>query len=96
MTLAWVGVTPLFPTLLGQPRRGAEISEMYPLVEVLDLLRDVHDWTGFADHFTYVRTGDAPRNVSAMLADATNFGPKRMAGASSRNRPHAGGCSGVS
>ena len=36
--------------------------------------------------FTHVRTGDVPRNVSAMLAgvlaDATNLGPKRMASAS--------------
>jgi hypothetical protein len=65
---------------------NAEISDMYPMVEVPDLLREVHDWTGFADHFTHVRTGDAPRNVSAMLAgvlaDATNLGPKRMASAS--------------
>jgi TnpA family transposase len=65
---------------------NAEISDMYPMVEVPDLLREVHDWTGFADHFTHVRTGDVPRNVSAMLAgvlaDATNLGPKRMASAS--------------
>lgn len=47
---------------------NAEISDMYPMVEVPDLLREVHDWTGFADHFTHVRTGDTPRNVSAMLA----------------------------
>ncbi|MCF1470296.1 Tn3 family transposase, partial [Agrobacterium vitis] len=51
-----------------------------------DLLREVHEWTGFADLFTHVRTGDVPKNVSAMLAgvlaDATNLGPKRMAGAS--------------
>ena len=64
----------------------AEISEMYPLVEVPDLLREVHEWTGFADQFTHVRTGDAPQNISAMLAgvlaDGTNLGPKRMAGAS--------------
>lgn len=64
----------------------AEISDMYPMVEVPDLLREVHDWTGFADCFTHVRTGDNPRNVSAMLAgvlaDATNLGPKRMASAS--------------
>lgn len=50
------------------------------------MLREVHDWTGFADHFTHVRTGEVPRNVSAMLAgvlaDATNLGPKRMASAS--------------
>jgi phosphoglycerate dehydrogenase-like enzyme len=65
---------------------NAEISDMYPLVEVPDLLREVHEWTGFADHFTHVRTGDVPRNISAMLAgvlaDATNLGPKRMASAS--------------
>lgn len=65
---------------------NVEISEMYPLVEVPDLLRDVHEWTGFADQFTHVRTGDVPQNLSAMLAgvlaDATNLGPKRMAGAS--------------
>lgn len=65
---------------------NAEISEMYPLVEVPDLLREVHEWTGFADQFTHVRKGDAPQNISAMLAgvlaDGTNLGPKRMAGAS--------------
>ncbi|WP_292136033.1 Tn3 family transposase [Mesorhizobium sp.] len=65
---------------------NAEISDMYPLVEVPDLLREVHEWTGFADFFTHVRTGDVPRNVSAMLAgvlaDATNLGPKRIASAS--------------
>ena len=65
---------------------NVEISEMYPLVEVPDLLREVHEWTGLADQFTHVRTADAPQNVSAMLAgvlaDATNLGPKRMAGAS--------------
>jgi TnpA family transposase len=65
---------------------NAEISDMYPMVEVPDLLREVHDWTGFADHFTHVRTGDSPRDVSAMLAgvlaDATYLGPKRMASAS--------------
>lgn len=65
---------------------NVEISDMYPLIEVPDLLREVHDWTGFADQFTHVRTGDTPQNISAMLAgvlaDGTNLGPKRMAGAS--------------
>ncbi|MET3524839.1 hypothetical protein [Mesorhizobium abyssinicae] len=41
----------------------------YPLVEVPDLLREVHEWTGFADHFTHVRSGDNLRNVSAMASD---------------------------
>ena len=65
---------------------NTEITDMYPLVEVPDLLREVHEWTGFADQFTHVRTGDAPQNIAAMLAgvlaDGTNLGPKRMAGAS--------------
>ncbi|NEI67925.1 Tn3 family transposase, partial [Rhizobium leguminosarum] len=42
-----------------------------------DLLREVHEWTGFADQFTHVRTGDAPQNIAAMLAgvlaDGTNL-----------------------
>lgn len=63
-----------------------ELNTMYPLVEVPDLLRDVQAWTGFADQFTHVRTGEGPHNVPAMLAgvlaDATNLGPTRMAGAS--------------
>ena len=42
---------------------NTEITEMYPLVEVPDLLREVHEWTGFADQFTHVRTGDAPKNI---------------------------------
>jgi TnpA family transposase len=75
---------------------NAEMSEMYPLIEVPHLLREVHDWTGFADQFTHIRTGDAPRNISAMLAgvlaDGTNLGPKRMAGASKGISVHQIGC----
>jgi TnpA family transposase len=63
-----------------------ELTALYPLVEVPDLLREVHQWTGFAEQFTHVRTGDVSQNVSAMLAgvlaDGTNLGPKRMALAS--------------
>ena len=46
---------------------NTEISDMFPLIEVPDLLREVHEWTGFVDQFTHVRTGDTPaervRNV---------------------------------
>jgi TnpA family transposase len=79
-------VTPTAGEVPAAEELNAEISDMCPMVEVPDLLREVHDWTGFADHFTHVRTGDVPRKVSAMLAgvlaDATNLGPKRMASAS--------------
>jgi hypothetical protein len=63
-----------------------ELADMYPLVEVPDLLMEVHAWTGFADRFTHIRTQDPPRNIPAMLAgvlaDATNLGARRMASAS--------------
>lgn len=54
--------------------------------------RGKHDWTGFVDHFTHVRTSDVPKNVSAMLAgilaDATSLGPKRIASASTAISAH--------
>jgi hypothetical protein len=63
-----------------------ELGDMYPLVEVPDLLMEVHAWTGFADEFTHIRTQEPPENIPAMLAgvlaDATNLGAKRMAAAS--------------
>src|SRR5208282_4571048 len=43
-------------------------------------------WTGFAQWFTHLRTGDtvrlAPALLAAILGDATNLGAKRMADAS--------------
>jgi len=63
-----------------------ELGDMYPLIEVPDLLMEVHAWTGFADRFTHIRTQEPPRSIPAMLAgvlaDATNLGAKRMAAAS--------------
>ncbi|KZL21110.1 hypothetical protein PsAD37_03517 [Pseudovibrio sp. Ad37] len=52
----------------GAEELNEELTQMYPHVEVLDLLRDVHKWTGFADQFTHVCTGDAPHNITTMLA----------------------------
>jgi Tn3 transposase DDE domain len=63
-----------------------QLGDMYPLIEVPDLLMEVHHWTGFADRFTHIRTQEPPRSIPAMLAgvlaDATNLGAKRMASAS--------------
>jgi TnpA family transposase len=63
-----------------------ELSDMYPLIQVPDLLMEVHAWTEFANQFTHIRTQEPPRSIPAMLAgvlaDATNLGAKRMAVAS--------------
>jgi TnpA family transposase len=86
-------VTPLTSEIPAEAETlNRELSGMFPLVEVPDLLREVHDWTGFADQFTHIRTQEAPQNIQAMLAgvlaDATNLGPKRMATASKGISPH--------
>jgi hypothetical protein len=64
-----------------------ELNSFLPNVHITDLLAEVDGWTGFADKFTHLRTGDMVRNRSAILAgvlaDATNLGAKRMAEASS-------------
>lgn len=57
-----------------------------PLIEITDLIADVDAWTGFSRCFTHLRTGEPVRSqpalYAAILADATNLGPKRMADAS--------------
>jgi hypothetical protein len=64
-----------------------ELNRFLPNVHITDLLAEVDGWTGFAERFTHLRTGDMVRNrsaiLAAVLADATNLGPKRMAEASS-------------
>lgn len=63
-----------------------ELNRHLPNVNITDLLAEVDSWTGFSDRFTHLRTMDVVRNrsaiLAAVLADATNLGPKRMAEAS--------------
>lgn len=59
------------------------LAARLPRVRITDLLEEVDGWTGFTGCFTHLRTGlpnAASRTVmTAVLADATNLGLRRMA-----------------
>ncbi len=47
---------------------------------------EVASWTGFTQHFTHLKTGEPAKDLepilAAILADGTNLGLSKMAGAS--------------
>ncbi|KJS39356.1 MAG: transposase [Rhodospirillaceae bacterium BRH_c57] len=65
---------------------------MLPRLRITELFAEVHEWTGFAEHFGHLRTGAPPVDVVALmtvvLADATNLGLSRMA-RSAGNHTHS-------
>ena len=70
----------------------ARLYGLMPRVRITELLAEVSAWTGFADRFVHVRSGEPSTDqaalMGAILADATNLGLSRMA-ESSRGLTHA-------
>lgn len=62
------------------------LNHALPRIGITDLLVEVDGWTRFSERFTHLHTQEPVRNPAALLAailgDATNLGPKRMAEAS--------------
>ena len=84
------GVLIISPVRSAVPKAADPVKwlclDRMPRIDITDLLAEVDSWTGFAGCFTHMRTGEAVRAPSALLAailgDATNLGAKRMADAS--------------
>ena len=60
--------------------------EQMPRVRLTDLLVEVASWSGFRQHFTDLKTGESAKDLepilAAILADGTDLGLSKMAGAS--------------
>ena len=77
-------ITPLTNTM--PEEAGALMRRAYallPHIKITDLLLEVDRWTGFSQHFTHVKTGEAAKDrillLTAILADGINLGISKMA-----------------
>jgi TnpA family transposase len=62
---------------------AARLYDMLPRIRITDLLAEVATWTGFADCFTHLRSGETAADgrilMAGLLADGLNLGLTRMA-----------------
>ena len=84
LSLGKLRISPL--KAVTQDEADSALAPLYahlPAIRITDLLAEVDRWTGFSQCFTHLQSGrvaDEPRAIlTAVLADATNLGHKRMA-----------------
>lgn len=79
-------VSPLVSTVPPEAEEQARRAyEALPTRKITELLVEVDRWTNFTQHFTALRQGTPPKDkealFAAILAEATNLGPVKMAAA---------------
>jgi len=60
-----------------------QTAMILPHIKITELLLEVDEWTGFARHFTHLKSGDRAKDknllLTTILADAINLGLTKMA-----------------
>jgi len=83
LSLGKLRISPLKAVTPDEADSALALYAHLPAIRITDLLAEVDRWTGFSQCFTHLQSGrvaDEPRAIlTAVLADATNLGHKRMA-----------------